>query len=234
MVGPSFRAIWGGGHGAPAKWWYLSPSQIGRTQNAAAFHAPAHQSRATIGRGGFSAIIWPKVCLGEKIGARGPPPLPWHGSSVSFPISQIPSLRIARSAIALVLRQLFRRRVLYALSQWHSITAYLFEPSAYRTVRQAHHARLGGDRRPFASENQVDDGDRAIPPGTDIVVRPRFSRVRAMKRQRHESMKQPTASRGEERSLLHAKGSSFASMLSPSRLEGIFMMQNLNRETVAW
>lgn len=61
--------------------------------------------------------------------------------------------------------------------QWHFITAYLFEPVASRAVRQAHQARVSGDRRAFASDDTVEDGDRAIPPGTEVIIRPRFPRV---------------------------------------------------------
>ncbi|CAM9320885.1 unnamed protein product, partial [Hapterophycus canaliculatus] len=65
--------------------------------------------------------------------------------------------------------------------KWHSMTAYIFEPSAHRAVRHAHQARINGDQHhPFASsdgENDVEDCDKAIPPGTHIVCRPRFPRT---------------------------------------------------------
>ncbi|CAM9316764.1 unnamed protein product [Scytosiphon promiscuus] len=65
--------------------------------------------------------------------------------------------------------------------KWHPMTAYIFEPSAHRAVRHAHQARISGDQHhSFASseaDNTVEDCDKAIPPGTHIVCRPRFPRT---------------------------------------------------------
>lgn len=61
------------------------------------------------------------------------------------------------------------------------MTAYLFEPSAHSAVRNAHQARIDGDQHhPFVDSdtgNAVEDCDKTIPPGTQVVVRPRFPRV---------------------------------------------------------
>lgn len=72
------------------------------------------------------------------------------------------------------------------MTQWHTITAYLYEPAAARAVRHEHTARstvshdsnVSGARGSFSVEDTVEDTDRAIPPGTEVVIRPRFPRVR--------------------------------------------------------
>lgn len=65
--------------------------------------------------------------------------------------------------------------------KWHPMTAYLFEPSAHSAVRNAHQARIDGDQHhPFVDSDNghaVEDCDKTIPPGTQVVVRPRFPRV---------------------------------------------------------
>lgn len=65
--------------------------------------------------------------------------------------------------------------------QWQPMTAYLFEPSAHQAVRHAHEDFLNGDQHhafvPSDDTNCVEDCDKAIPSGTQVVVRPRFPRV---------------------------------------------------------
>ncbi|CAM9732424.1 unnamed protein product [Ectocarpus sp. 12 AP-2014] len=65
--------------------------------------------------------------------------------------------------------------------KWHPMTAYLFEPSAHSAVHNAHQARIDGDQRhPFVDSDNghaVEDCDKTIPPGTQVVVRPRFPRT---------------------------------------------------------
>lgn len=65
--------------------------------------------------------------------------------------------------------------------QWQPMTAYLFEPSAHQAVRYAHEDLLNGHQHhafvPSDETNPVEDCDKTIPSGTQVVVRPRFPRV---------------------------------------------------------
>lgn len=65
--------------------------------------------------------------------------------------------------------------------KWQAMTAYLFEPSAHQAVRHAHRACVNGDQShafvPSDEFHAVEDCDKAIPAGTQVVVRPRFPQV---------------------------------------------------------
>lgn len=65
--------------------------------------------------------------------------------------------------------------------QWQPLAAYLFEPSAHQAVRHAHEDLLNGDQHhafvPSDAKSSVEDCDKTIPSGTQVVVRPRFPRV---------------------------------------------------------
>lgn len=60
------------------------------------------------------------------------------------------------------------------------MTAYLFEPSAHQAVRHAHEDFVNGDQHHAfvpSGENSVEDSEKTIPSGTQVVIRPRFPRV---------------------------------------------------------
>ncbi len=69
--------------------------------------------------------------------------------------------------------------------KWQAMTAYLFEPSAHQAVRHAHRACVNGDQShafvPSDEFDAVESCDKAIPAGTQVVVRPRFSQVKCRK-----------------------------------------------------
>lgn len=62
------------------------------------------------------------------------------------------------------------------------MTAYLFEPSAHQAVRHAHEDIINGNQHhafvPSDETNSVEDSEKTIPLGTQVVIRPRFPRVR--------------------------------------------------------
>ncbi|CAM9837068.1 unnamed protein product [Discosporangium mesarthrocarpum] len=65
--------------------------------------------------------------------------------------------------------------IISAGEQWHKFHTYMFEPLATSSIRKAHNAMLNG--RAYNHQEMVDDCDRAIPPGTEVVIRPSFPKT---------------------------------------------------------